>query len=386
MYRNRGISFTSKYKIVQAVLLICAVILSGCASGPDKVSGPVFFPAEPNPPFIQHLRSITAMKDLGGGSAFAEFVLGKESNEALVNKPYGIAVHQDKIYVVDTRGPGYVVLDLKEKKHTLITGGGAGQMRKPINITIDNNGEKYVTDTGRNQVLVFDKKDRYVRAYGLTGQFKPGDVVLVGDRLYVSDLKHHLIQVLDKKSGKLLFKFAEAKKKKNKPSGKKGKKSDKDYDKGALYFPTNMAVYGKHLYISDTGYFKIVKYTLDGKFVGSYGEVGTGLGNFARPKGIALDKSGRLYVVDAAFENVQIFDKKENLLLFFGGAGSEAHNLVLPTSVFIDYENVKYFQQYAAPGFKLEYVIFVASQFGRNKINVYGYGRMQGMDYSSVPQ
>lgn len=347
---------------VLAVLLL----LSGCASGPQRDTTPVFYPPLPNPPHIQHLHSFTSIKDLGGGSAFAEFILGRESNEALISKPYGVAIHGGKIFAVDTRGPGYVVLDLVKRERTLISGGGAGRMKKPINITIDKDGLKYVTDTGRNQVLVYNRQDRFVRAYGVEGQFKPADVAIVGNRLYISDLKHHLVHVLDKNSGKTLFKMAT-------PAMKeKG---------GRVQFPTNMAVYKDNLYISDTGNFKIVKYTLDGKYVGSLGEVGSTLGKFARPKGIALDRDGRMYVVDAAFENVQLFNKAGKLLMFFGGPGDSPENINLPTDIYIDYDDVKYFQPYAAPGFKLEYVIIIASQFGVNKLNVFGFGKMSGMDY-----
>lgn len=348
------------------------VFLTACATPPQRQPGdPVFYPPLPNSPRLQHLVSITALKDIGGGSAMAAFVLGKEPDEALVNKPYGVAIHEGKIYAVDTRGPGYVVLDLEKKQRTLITGNGGGRMDKPINITIDQDGSKYLTDTGRNQVLKYNRRDQFVRAYGIKGQFKPTDVAIVGDRMYVSDLKHNLVQVLNKNTGKLLFKIAT---------------TDQKHKDGWIQFPTNMAVHNDDIYISDTGNFKVVKYTLDGKFIKKLGEVGDALGQFARPKGIALDKEGRLYVVDAAFENVQIFNKEGKLLLFFGGPGVAPENLNLPTDIYIDYDNVKYFQKYAAPGFQLEYVIIVASQFGVNKLNVFGFGKMAGMDYSASAQ
>ncbi len=365
------------------VLVAGMMLLSACATAPEEIKRePVFYPDLPNPPYIQHLHSITHVKDLGLASTIAEFVLGKDGNERLLQKPYGLATRPGKIYVVDTRGFGYVVIDLEQKTHTLINGSGSGRMKKPINITVDEQDNKYITDTDRKQVLLFDHKNEFVRAYGVKGQFKPADVVVVGDKLYISDLQNHLIQVLDKKSGRLLFKMAETKgnetakeKSKPKPKVKLDKKSP------SLYFPTNMKVHNNKLYISDTGYFKVVRYALDGKFIDSMGQVGTTLGSFARPKGIALDKQGRLYVVDAAFENIQLFNEKDQLLLFFGGPGGEPHNINLPTNIVIDYDNVKYFQQYAAPGFNLEYLIIVASQFGNNRVNVFGFGRMAGMEY-----
>src|SRR5690348_1712295 len=47
----------------------------------------------------------------------------------------------------------------------------------------------------------------------------------------------------------------------------------------------------------------------------------------------------------------------------------------LPAGVWVDYDHVKYFQQYAAPGFKVEYLIFVTNQYGDHKVSVYGFGR-----------
>jgi sugar lactone lactonase YvrE len=365
-------------KIWEVLGLFVALLVTGCATTPppkQEVRPPVFYPPLPNPPRIQYLASFSSEKDLRPAkprSAFAEFIAGKAEEEEViaVEKPYGVAFFEGKIYVVDTRGPGYVVFDLQQKQAKFVPGSGAGKMRKPINVAIDQDGVKYITDTGRNQVLVFDREDRFLRAYGVKDQFKPGDVVIVGNRLYVSDLEHHVIQVLDKRSGKLLFKFGESKIKKNR-----------------LLWPTNMALGPDgYLYVTDTGNFHIMKYSLDGALVHNYGAVGTAFGQFARPKGIALDRQGRIYVVDAAFENVQLFDPSWRLLLFFGEPGGDPENINLPTTVVVDYDNVPLFQKYADPKFKLEYIIAVASQFGRSKVNVFGFGKMEGMDYVDTEQ
>jgi len=94
-----------------------------------------------------------------------------------------------------------------------------------------------------------------------------------------------------------------------------------------------------------------------------------------------VDREGRIYVVDAAFENVQIMNQEGKLLLFFGGSGNDPENINLPTDIEIDYDNVGLFQKYADPNFKLEYVILVASQFGGSKVNAFGFGKMEGMEY-----
>jgi hypothetical protein len=61
--------------------------------------------------------------------------------------------------------------------------------------------------------------------------------------------------------------------------------------------------------------------------------------------------------------------------MYFGQAGSSTEGeLYLPAAVKVDYDNVSLFQKKAAPGFKIEYLILVTSQFGDRKISVYGFG------------
>ena len=61
--------------------------------------------------------------------------------------------------------------------------------------------------------------------------------------------------------------------------------------------------------------------------------------------------------MDAAFDNVQIFSKSRALLLFFGKAGRGPGDFFLPAKIFIDYDDLKYFQPYADPNFELEYLV-----------------------------
>ena len=345
-------------------------ILVGCSTTPkEQEDSPVFYPPLPNPPRIQHLLSLTTFNDLiKSKSGFSDFILGTQSTESLVKKPYGVALFEGKIYVVDAERAGYVVLDLATRQRKFVSGGAAGRMNKPINITIDTDGTKYISDTGRAQVLVFDKNDKYVRALGEKGLFKPSDVAITEDRLFITDLNSHTIKVLHKVSGRVLNQI--------------GRVGSKD---GEFFYPTNLAIGpNKLLYVTDTGNYRVQKFTLAGEFIRRYGSIGSGLGKFARPKGLTLDKEGRLYVVDAAFENIQVIDNKGKLLLFFGQAGDKPADINLPADISIDYDNIKFFQAYAHPKFKLNYVLLVSSQFGVNKINIFGVGRMEGMDYSKT--
>jgi DNA-binding beta-propeller fold protein YncE len=350
--------------------LMLVVAIAGCASAPapKPVAAPtkLFFPPAPDAPRIQHLASFSGERDLAAErSALAKFVAGEQSGREL-EQIYGVALSEGRLYAVDSKGAAVAIFDLNKPQFSMFNGGGGGRMKRPINLKIDSDGTKYITDTGRDQVLVFDRENNFVAAYGEKGQFRPVDVAIAGDRLYVVDILHHQVQVLDKRTGRLLSTF-----------GKPGSKE------GELFHPTNIAIGPDgDLYIAETSNFRVQRFKPDGKTVRSYGEVGDTPGKFARPKGVALDRAGRLYVSDAAFQNVQIFAVDGSLLMAFGqSAGPET--LSLPAAIAIDYDNVALFRKYADPKFTIEFLILVASQISPNKVDVYGFGRLAGADYSA---
>ncbi len=71
----------------------------------------------------------------------------------------------------------------------------------------------------------------------------------------------------------------------------------------------------------------------------SIGELGDSSGSLARPKGIALDSEGHIYIVDAAFQNFQIFDSSGNVLLHVGSGGIEPGQFLLPAGIAVDEED-----------------------------------------------
>jgi hypothetical protein len=71
---------------------------------------------------------------------------------------------------------------------------------------------------------------------------------------------------------------------------------------------------------------------------------------------------------------VQVFDDAGQLLMFFGDPTIGPNFENLPAKVVVDYDNLKYFQNMVAPGFKAEYVVYVINQFGGHKVSVYAFG------------
>jgi DNA-binding beta-propeller fold protein YncE len=340
--------------------LLC--LAAGCASGPkSKPQDYTFFPPPPDEPRIQYLMSFGSESDLGAKSKFSEFVVGEEKIHRPIWKPYGIAVRKGQVYVCDTQAANVSTVDLVKRKMRYLRPTGQAAMKSPINVAVDQDGTRYVTDTKRGQVLVYGPDDRLAAEIGRMGEMKPCGIALAGDRLYVTDLSNHCVRVYAKASRQLLFQIP------RNPGDEKSK----------LLSPTNVAIDPNgRICVSDTGGFAVQIYDAEGNHLRTMGEQGLEAGRFALPKGIGVDHEGRVYVVDAATAVVQLFDAEGRLLMFFGEPQSSGPGaLYLPAGLAVDYTNAELFQSYAAPGFKLEYLIFITNQAGPQKVSVFGFLR-----------
>jgi DNA-binding beta-propeller fold protein YncE len=332
------------------------LLLCSCATSTPLAPGPpAFSPPAPEEPRLQSLTSYTSEADLTGPiSTFERFLLGDRSRSfESLNKPYGVAIHDGRIFVCDTRDARVRIFDLVGRSMESMGQDEHVRLKTPINITIDRDGTRYVADTGHRRLIVFDEANRYAGAIGDPNAWSPSDVAIYQDRLYVADVLNGQVVVMDKESGRELGRIAQ---------------------KGELRRPTNVAVDVEgNVYVTDTLNFRILKFDRTGELLNALGSVGRGPGLFVRPKGIAVDREKRLYVVDAGFENVQIFDSEGRALAFFGGPTNNPGGLKLPAKVAIDYDNVGLFEDRTAPGHRLEYLVLVTSQFGSWRVNVYGF-------------
>ena len=84
----------------------------------------------------------------------------------------------------------------------------------------------------------------------------------------------------------------------------------------------------------------VIKYNSDGALISTWGSTGTGNGQFSFPIGIALDKSGYIYVVDSENHRIQKFDSDGNYVTKWGifGVGNGAFKA--PTGIAIDNDSV----------------------------------------------
>jgi DNA-binding beta-propeller fold protein YncE len=363
------------------ILVVCAVVFSisgllhGCAKPPAKLdAGPVFWPSPPAEPHIQYLTGITDSVDIEGEkTGFSLVVTGREDPTFIkkIGKGSGITAHGGKLYVSSTGFGQVVVIDIASMTFDYLQGNvGSGKLKKPVNTAIDEQGNIYVADTGRNQIVVFDAAGNYLRAFSSFRQddneeSKIVDVALYKGKLYALDNRAQLIRVLDPLTGKELNAFGR----------------DEEDLKNCLALPYAFTIDAKGvIYITNLASGRVLKYDVDGNFLDGLGRLGQSFGEFARPRGVAVDSAGLLYVADAGFSNVQVFDKEKRLLGFFGTPGLPVGSLNMPAGIAVTTDNLEHFQKLAAPGFKLEQVIFVVNQYIspiNPAVSVYGYGSME---------
>jgi DNA-binding beta-propeller fold protein YncE len=101
---------------------------------------------------------------------------------------------------------------------------------------------------------------------------------------------------------------------------------------------------------SDVTNNRILKYDRNGKFLLTWGKLGSGPGEFSAPHGLAMDKEGRLYVADRNNNRIQIFDQQGKFL-------GEWRQFGRPSGIFITRDDMLYVADSLSseknnPGFK----------------------------------
>lgn len=338
------------------------LLFAGCASGPGvgslgrtPAAGVVInYPPPPDPARIQFLAALTSEGDLRRGEA---------GGRSLV-RPYGVAAASGTIFVCDVAAGVVMVLDARDRGFDVVRPGGEARLQSPVNCDVDPaNGDIYIVDSGRGDVVVVDSLMQYVGNIPVEGG-RAGDVVVDGDSVWVSDVELGKIALFDKATRAEVRRIPE-------------------YERGSdegLTVPYNFTVSRDRIFVSNFGRFNVQVYDRDGAYLRTIGSFGRAIGQFVRNKGIAVDRDGHLYVVDAAFNNVQIFTENGELLMSFGGPYSGMGGMYLPAGVSVSYDPMllEAFAGHAADGSEFEYLILVTNQFGPDLVNVYGF--LKGAD------
>jgi DNA-binding beta-propeller fold protein YncE len=350
-------------RVLVTVLFLAA--LAGCGSpqttGPGASGTYSFWPPMPDEPRLQFLTSYRYSSDVEPAqSGLNRLVFGTEQQILPIEKPYGVAMWQGRIYVCDIINPGIVILDLKSRQTRVMTSTGVNAMDQPSDIAIAPDGMKYVADRIKERIFVFNEQDQFVRAFGWEG-FTPVGVAVHDDQLYAAEFEERHVVVLDRHQGTRLGIIGEG-----------------GGEEGQFIRPLGIATdTDGNVYVTDVLRGRLQKFGPDGRFIQAMGQIADSPGNFVRPKHVAVDRQGTIYVVDAAFQNVQMFSNEGEVLMFFGSAGSHDGSMSLPAGIAVHEADVELFADYIHPAFDAERLVVVTNQFGLNKVAVYALGGLR---------
>lgn len=371
MRATLNLCFSRTFRVLPLALGVA--LLAGCggdsAPRPEPASnGPVrgqyaFWPQAPDAPRVQFIKSFKSNEDVSQrqASGFEKLVFGREAEATdLVNKPYGVAMKDGKIYVCDIRNACVIAIDLNKRQSRIIGSSGSNPLKHPVAAAIADDGEIYIADNERGAIFVYDQQERYSRLFGME-KFKPAGIAVHGDRLYASNTASQVVEVFNRITGDRI--------------GSIGTVGDED---GQFRLPLGIATDSKgNLWVADMMRCRVQKFGPDGKFISGLGTLGDYRGSFARPKHIAVDSDNILYVVDAAFQNVQMFDDQGRPLMHFGAGGAFPGAMNLPAGICISEESVGVVAGGVHPGFKPSRVVVVTNQFGGDKVSMYAMGQLR---------
>lgn len=182
-------------------------------------------------------------------------------------------------------------------------------------VATDSQDRVFVFNRGEHPMMIFDRDGVFLRSWG-EGLFRRAHGVTIGpdDAVYCTDDSDHVVRKFTA-DGQLLMTLGTP----GTPSDTGATSIDFRTIRHAgppFHFPTNVALSPDgEIYVSD-GYGNacIHKFTPDGRRLFSWGEPGNGPGEFRVPHGIAVDKSGTVYVADRENSRVQRFSSKGEFL------------------------------------------------------------------------
>jgi DNA-binding beta-propeller fold protein YncE len=184
--------------------------------------------------------------------------------------------------------------------------------RDVAGVAVGANDRVYLATRLRSCIFVYERDGTFVRTWG-EGMFTDrlhGITAHPDGTLFIVDDAGHSVRHFTPEGKELA------------PIGPVSKPADTGYDgtsvasiarsAGPYNRPTNVAVAPNgDLYVSDGyGNARVHHFSQDGRLIGSWGEPGTGPGQFKISHGICVLSDGRVLVADRENDRVQVFDPK----------------------------------------------------------------------------
>jgi len=328
-------------------LALSAVILAGCATEQKRVlhfgmqeapeGKSLVWPAPPDVPRYLYAGELTGEANfrtpereaVDGVASFFRWAVGLilgEKQPVTLQRPQSGAVDESgRIYVTDMSRQAVFVFD-PQAGELLVwdKAEGLANFAGPVGITVGFGGRIYVADAELGIVASLDRDGNPGQSMGRGVLKRPTGLAYdpLRQRLYVADTYAHDIKVFDA-AGKLV-----------RTLGRAGEES------GEFNYPTYLAFAKGRLYVTDALNARIQIFGGEGpEFEQKFGLRGLYVGNLVRPKGVAADSDGNVYVIESYYDHLLIFNAAGRFLMPIGGVGTQTGKFYLPAGVWVDNRN-----------------------------------------------
>jgi len=293
------------------LLTIAASLTAALAAHAQESGGATAYRVVPDfpqlPPSIV-LGAVSAVAENSKGHIFAfhrgqhpiliidsQGKLIRSFGDGLFTLAHGLRIDsEDNIWVTDASNhtlikfspDGVPLLKLGEKD---VPGEDAMHFNKPTDIAFAANGDFYVSDGyGNSRVVKFNKDGKFLKTWGkkgtAAGEFNLPHAVRLDaqGRVFVADRENNRIQVFD-------------------PDGKYLRQMEGFAPYGLFITPDQI------LFVADGVANKVLKMTLEGKILATWGVTGAEPGNFQLPHMLTVAKDGAVYVTEITGKRLQKF-------------------------------------------------------------------------------
>jgi DNA-binding beta-propeller fold protein YncE len=205
-----------------------------------------------------------------------------------------------------------------------------GLLSEPRRIALDRQGNLYVSDQYHNRVVKLSSSGKLLAAWGSPGSSSPfispyGIALDDAGNIYVADEGKSAVLKLSP-SGTVVATVAQA------CTAVPG--CTNPSAPGSILGSEGVALDSHgNVYVADTDYNRIQKFSPSGQFIATWGAQGSEPGHFSLPAGVAVDGLGHIYVADTINNRIQKLSPDGKPLAVWGSRGSAPGQFYGPTDV-----------------------------------------------------